>query len=158
VTVDPPVHLARPADAGDIAAMSRDLIERGLPWTWRASRVLRAIRDPDINVAVVRVEDRLLAFGIMEYLEGDAYLALLAVRQESQRRGLGSALVRWLEASARAAGASRIRVEARQDNAPARSFYNELGFHEVAIRPGRYSDGIDGVLLEKWLRGKMVPE
>ena len=152
MTVDPPVRLGQPADAGSIAAMSRDLIERGLPWTWRAGRVLRAIRDPDTNVAVVRVEDRLLAFGIMEYLEADAYLALLAVRQECQRRGIGRSLLHWLEASARVAGAARIRVEARQDNLPARSFYNELDYHEVAIRPGRYSDGVDGVLLEKWLR------
>ena len=152
MTVDPPVRLARPEDAGDIAAMSRDLIERGLPWNWRASRVLRAIREPETNVAVVRIEAELAGFGIMEYLEEDAYLALLAVRAASQRSGIGSALVRWLEESARAAGARRIRLEARRDNVPARSFYNELGYHELAIRRGRYSDGIDGILLEKWLR------
>lgn len=152
MTADPPVRLARPEDAEDIAAMSRDLIERGLPWNWRAGRVLRAIREPETNVAVARGDEGLLAFGIMEYLENDAYLALFAVRPASQRRGIGSALLQWLEASARAAGAQRIRVEARRDNVAARSFYNELGYHEVAIRQGRYRDGIDGVVLEKWLR------
>jgi hypothetical protein len=35
VTVDPPIRLAWPADAGSIAALSRELIEYGLPWTWR---------------------------------------------------------------------------------------------------------------------------
>lgn len=149
---DPAVRLARPEDADDIAAMSRDLIERGLPWNWRATRVLRAIRNPESNVAVVRGDHELLAFGIMEYLETDAYLALLAVRRSSQRSGMGSSLLHWLEASARVAGAQRIRLETRWDNVPARTFYNELGYHEVALRPGRYSDGIDGVLLEKWLR------
>jgi ribosomal-protein-alanine N-acetyltransferase len=153
MTADPPVRLAEPDDAEDIAALSRDLIERGLPWSWRPGRVRRAIGHPDTNVAVVRLDGALAGFGIMEYLEEDAYLALLAVRRASQRRGIGSALLSWLEASARAAGARRIRVEARLDNVPARSFYNELGYHEVAIRRGRYSDGIDGVLLEKWLRG-----
>ena len=152
MTADPPVRLAQPDDAEDIAALSRDLIERGLPWNWRPARVRRAIRDPDTNVAVVRTEGVLVGFGIMEYLEEDAYLALLAVRDASQRRGIGSALVRWLEASARAAGARRIRVEARLDNVPARNFYNELAYQEIAIRRGRYSDGVDGVLLEKWLR------
>ena len=153
--MDPPVRLAQPEDAHDIAAMSRDLIERGLPWNWRPARVLRAIRHAETNVAVVRVNGELLGFGIMEYLDTDAYLSLLAVRRERQRSGIGSALLRWLEASARAAGVRRIRLETRRDNVAARTFYNELGYHEVAIRRGRYSDDVDGVLLEKWLRSEM---
>ena len=132
--------------------MSRDLIERGLPWGWRPARVLKAIANPDTNVAVIRAGGELLAFGIMEYLETDAYLALLAVHSTRHRQGLGRSLLHWLEASARAAGARRIRVEARRDNAAARSFYNELGYHEVGIRRDRYTDGVDGLVLEKWLR------
>jgi [ribosomal protein S18]-alanine N-acetyltransferase len=157
MTADPPVRLARPEDAEDIAALSRDLIERGLPWNWRPARVRRAIRHPDINVAVVRMDGVLVGFGIMEYLEADAYLALLAVRDASQRSNALPMPRRWLESSARVAGARRIRVEARLDNVPARNFYNELGYHELAIRRGRYSDGVDGVLLEKWLRDSDDP-
>jgi ribosomal-protein-alanine N-acetyltransferase len=152
VTIDPPVRLASPADAEPISRMSRDLIERGLPWTWRPERVLRAIRHADTNVAVVTLGGELAGFGIMEYLESHAYLALLAVHSSHQRRGIGGALVRWLEEAARAAGAERIRIEARQDNEAARCFYNELGYGEIAIREGRYSDGVHGVVLEKWLR------
>lgn len=152
MTTDPPVRLARPADADDIAAMSRDLIERGLPWGWRPARVLGAIANPETNVAVIREDGELVAFGIMEYLETDAYLSLFAVRATRQRQGLGKSLLHWLEASARAAGARRIRLEARRDNVAARSFYNELGYHETGIRRDRYSDGVDGLLLEKWLQ------
>lgn len=152
MTLDPPVRLALPEDAGEIAAMSRDLIEQGLPWNWRPRRVLAAIRHPETNVAVLKEGVELAGFGIMEYLETDAYLALLAVRPSTQRRGVARSLVQWLEASARAAGAERVRLETRQDNLAARSFYNEVGYHEVAIRRGRYSDGVDGTVLEKWLR------
>ena len=53
VTVDPPIRLARPGDAQEIAAMSRELIEQGLPWTWRPDRVRRAIGSAATNVAVV---------------------------------------------------------------------------------------------------------
>jgi [ribosomal protein S18]-alanine N-acetyltransferase len=152
MTVDPPIRLADPADADEIAAMSRELIEHGLPWTWRPGRVLKAIRNPETNVAVIRAERGLVAFGIMEYLESDAYLVLLAVRAESRRKGFGSALLEWLEASASVAGAQRIRLDARRDNAVARTFYNEHGYHEVVINRGRYSDAVDGIRLEKWLR------
>jgi ribosomal-protein-alanine N-acetyltransferase len=152
VTVDPPIQLATPGDAGRIAVLSRELIEHGLPWTWRPARVLRSIRNPETNVAVARQDGDLAGFGIMDYLDQEAHLVLFAVRPASQRRGLGSALLRWLEASAAAAGAQRIRLEARRDNFAARSFYNEHGYHELGIRLGRYSGSIDGIRLEKWLR------
>lgn len=157
MTVDPPIRLADPADAADIAAMSRDLIEYGLPWSWRPERVQAAIRHPETNVAVARDAGGLLAFGIMEYLDSDAYLVLLAVRADGQRRGVGSAILRWLEASAAAAGATRIRLDARRENLAGRNFYGEHGYHEVALRPDRYGPAVDGVRLEKWLRAAPPP-
>lgn len=146
------VQIASPGDAGEIAAMSRALIEQGLPWTWQPQRVVRAIRAPDTTVAVVRERDTLLAFGIMEFLDVDVHLVLFAVRGTSQRQGIGSRLLHWLEASARVAGAHRIRLEARRDNDAARSFYNEHGYHEVVITSRMYSGAVDGIRLEKWLR------
>lgn len=146
------VELAVAADAPAIAWMSRGLIEYGLPWTWQPARVRRAVLAPDTNVAVVRGEVGLAAFGIMEYLDEDAYLVLLAVAEAKQRQGLGRAVLGWLEASATAAGSSRVRVDARRDNAAARCFYSELGYHEVRVSPRRYDGRVDQVRLEKWLR------
>ncbi len=152
MTADPPISIATESDASDIAEMSRTLIEYGLPWGWRPERVARAIADQDTNVVVVREQGALTAFGIMEYLEDDAYLVLFAVREARQRQGIGSALLRWLEAAARAAGAQRVRLEARRENVAGRSFYNEHGYHEQAIQVRRYSGLVDGIRLEKWLR------
>lgn len=132
--------------------MSRDLIEQGLPWTWRTERIRRAITAMNTNVAVIREDAALDAFGIMEYWDEDAHLILFAVRRSRQRNGLGSALLRWLESSALVAGSKRIRVEARRDNDAARIFYNEHGYHELAIEPLRYSGRLDGICLEKWLQ------
>lgn len=157
MTIDPPIRLAEPRDAAAIARMSRDLIEPGLPWTWRPDRVLRAIRAADVNVAVTGEGDDLAGFGIMEYLDDDAYLALFAVREASRRLGVGSALLRWLEACAAAAGAQRIRLDTRRDNVPARTFYNEHGYHELEIRTSRYGGSVDGIRLEKWLRARQEP-
>lgn len=146
------IELAVAADALDIAVMSRDLIEHGLPWTWRTERVLRAIAASNTNVVVVRESSTLAAFGIMEYLDDDAYLVLFAVQRSKQRQGIGSSVLQWLEATAAAAGAFRIRVDARRDNMAARSFYNEHGYHEVRIKIRQYSGQVDQIRLEKWLR------
>jgi ribosomal protein S18 acetylase RimI-like enzyme len=148
---DVAVRLATLADAVDIAAMSRDYIEFGLPRSWGHDRVARAIEDTSTNVAVVGNPDAILAFGIMSYSEEDAHLLLFAVRRSSQRRGIGSAVLAWLEAVARTAGAERI-VEARRENSAARNFYSEHGYHERAIEKAMYSGVEDGVRLEKWLR------
>jgi ribosomal-protein-alanine N-acetyltransferase len=152
MTVDPPIVIARPSDASAIARMSRDLIEYGLPWRWRTHRVARAMDDPNTNVAVVRRDEELVGFGIMEYLDDEAYLVLFAVAKSHQRRGVGSALLRWLEAAARAAGSQRIRVDTRCGSVAARCFYNEHGYHERTLESRMYSKAVDGVRLEKWLR------
>lgn len=154
MTPDLHVCMALPSDACDIAAMSRRLIEHGLPWTWQPERVARAIAARHTNVAVVREGEDLVGFGIMEYLDDDAHLVLFAVDPARQRRGVGGAILHWLEASARVAGAQRIRLEARRDNVAARSFYNEHGYHEVSIHQGMYSGAVDGIRLEKWLRAR----
>lgn len=60
-----------------------------------------------------------------------------------------SSLLRWFDTSARVPGARRIRSKPGATIFPARSFYNELGYHEIAVRRGRYSNGVGGVVLEK---------
>jgi ribosomal-protein-alanine N-acetyltransferase len=145
------IRFAAPHDADAIAALSRDEIEHGLPWTWRAPRVRHAIADPDTNVIVAGPPGDVHAFGVMYYTDDDAHLLLFAVRRARQRQGVGTALLRWLEEAALAAGAQRVRVEARMDNEAARSFYNEHGYHEGDVVRGMYSERLDGVKLEKWL-------
>ncbi|MES2950025.1 MAG: GNAT family N-acetyltransferase [Pseudomonadota bacterium] len=145
------VRLATLIDAAEIAEMSRDYVEQGLPWSWRFNRVARAIKDPDTNVAVVGSPGALVAFGIMSYRAEDAHLQLFAVRTAHRRKGVGSTVLRWLEAVARTAGSQCILVEARRENVAARSFYSEHGYHERAIEKAMYGNVADGIRLEKWL-------
>ena len=149
---DASIRLANPADAAEIAALSRDQIEQGLGWSWTTARVARAIRDPETNVAVVRDTRSLLAFGIMSCRDEAAHLLLFAVRESHQRLGIGSAILRWLEDVAREAGIRQIHVECRRNNSVARNFYGEHGYHEHVISPGYYQGVEDAVRMEKWLR------
>jgi ribosomal-protein-alanine N-acetyltransferase len=145
------IQLASIHDAAAIAAMSRDYIEQGLGWSWTEARVARAIRDPDINVAVLRIADHVAAFGIMSYRDEASHLLLFAVRRAHQRQGLGKAMLAWLEDVARTAGIRRIQLECRRDNAAARNFYGAQGYHEHVISRGYYQGVEDAIRLEKWL-------
>lgn len=148
----PVIRLATTGDAAAIAQMSRDCIEQGLEWSWRQPRVREAILDAATNVAVLAGDAGLLGFGIMQYRDETAHLALFAIRPSHRQRGLGGRLLAWLEQPALVAGIELLRVEARADNAGAIAFYRRHGFAPVRTVTGYYGGMIDAVKLEKRLR------
>jgi ribosomal-protein-alanine N-acetyltransferase len=154
--VDDPLEiaLAHADEAPLIAAYSRDLIEHGLRWRWTSARIHSAIRAKDMNVAVARSRGQLVGFGILQYLDDEAHLCLLAVVPARRREGIGAALMAWLERTALDAGIGVIQLEARARNESARAFYRRLGYHEVMFAGGLYAPGEDGVRIAKdlWTR------
>lgn len=148
---DVEIHLAVPADAEEIAQLSRVAIEYDLAWRWTPRRVLLRQQDASTNVVVARELRSLAGFGIMEYGDDRAHLLLLAVSSSKRRSGIGSALLGWLESSALTAGIGVIQVEVRSGNADAQCFYRNNGFAEVA-RLANYYQGIESaVRMEKRL-------
>ncbi|MEP6483135.1 MAG: GNAT family N-acetyltransferase [Rudaea sp.] len=136
------IRLARSDDAVDIAAMSRDFIEQGLGWNWNVQRVANSIRQRETNVVVAMAADRLAGFGIMGYRDADAHLMLFAVKPAHRRKGIGTALMEWLESTARTAGIELIWLEARVNNAQALAFYRARGYRTLD-RLHRYYSGIE---------------
>jgi ribosomal-protein-alanine N-acetyltransferase len=132
------LRLAAPADAAPIAAMSRELIEAGLPWSWTPERVARNLARRDTLVLTARGAERLAGFAIMQFGEERAHLSLLAVRPDYQRLGLARRMLEWLTASALTAGIASVHLELRETNLGARRFYLEQDFAETARIPGYY--------------------
>ncbi|MGA2188331.1 MAG: GNAT family N-acetyltransferase [Steroidobacteraceae bacterium] len=149
--------LAEPADAREIAEMSRDLIEHGLTWSWTPARVQHFITGSDSSVVVARCDrggaqpmdarrgdarrtaaPRIAAFAIMHFGDEVAHLNLLAVAPEHRRQGLGRQLMDWLTGTAIVAGVFRINLELRTHNGDARAFYERLGFDELGVVQGYY--------------------
>lgn len=147
------LQLATQADVLAIARMSRDLIEQGLGWSWTPRRVLHSVVDLQTNVVVAVETGNLLGFGIMKYHEDEAHLLLLAVHPAAARRGVGSALLAWLEKSATTAGLGQIYLEARASNTAARAFYRRARYAEIQHLPGYYRGQEPAVRLAKdlWL-------
>lgn len=144
---------ARALDAVPIALMSRRLVEAGLPsWSWNARRVSRHIHDPESVVLAARRGEQVVGFAIMGFGDEAAHLNLLAVEPSCRRGGLGSRMVRWLEASAQVAGTFDISLEVRAGNAGARSFYRRLGYREADWLPGYYERIEDAVRMTRDLR------
>ncbi|HJV61516.1 MAG TPA: GNAT family N-acetyltransferase [Albitalea sp.] len=139
------ITLADTSDARPIAELSRDAIEQGLAWRWTARRVSRAIRDLATNVVVARQNGHFLGFAIMKYEDEAAHLMLLAVQAAHRRKGVGSALLAWLEPTVRVAGIGSVQLETRARNAAALSFYRRHGFDLAGLQPGYY-DGMEDAM------------
>jgi len=149
----PHIRLAAAGDAGPIARMSREYIEHGLGWSWTPQRVLKAIHDRSTNVAVLHEHGAILGFGIMSYGDVKAHLVLLGIEPARRQRGLGAALLAWLEKCALTAGLQRIQLEARADNPGAIAFYQDRGYRAIGSVAGYYRGSVDAVRLEKMLAG-----
>ncbi len=135
----PKIRIATPADAYEIAVMSRYLIEVGLRgWTWPPERVAKAIRARDTNVLAADVKQHLVGFAIMDFGDTAAHLSLLAVKPSHQRCGIGTQMMAWLEEAALTAGITSVNLELRSNNFAARTFYRMRGYKETSYIPGYY--------------------
>ena len=145
----------RAAEALTLGQMSRDLIESGLNWSWKPSRILDMIRHPDCVVLVARTRIEIAGFAVMEFHEVHAHLNLLAVKPAKRRSGIGKALIEWLEESCRTAGIASIFLELRADNAGAKQFYESLGYKPGRVVQGYYQGREDALTMVHQL---MAPE
>jgi [ribosomal protein S18]-alanine N-acetyltransferase len=132
--------------------MSRDLIETGLGWRYRAQSVRELIDDPETVTLVARNGESLAGFGIMKFGDERAHLVLLAVRPAYQRRGIARRIIHWLVESAVTAGVVSIHVELRAGNTAAYTFYRAIGFAETLRLPGYYSGRETAIRMLRLLR------
>ena len=154
----PKIRLATPADAYEIAVMSRYLIEVGLRgWTWPPERVAKAIRARDTNVLAADVRQHLVGFAIMDFGDSVAHLSLLAVKPSHQRCGIGTQMMAWLEEAALTAGIATINLELRSNNFAARTFYRMRGYKETSYIPGYYRGVETAVKMARDIRRVQSP-
>jgi ribosomal-protein-alanine N-acetyltransferase len=146
------LQLASRGDAEAMASLSRDLIEAGLGWQYRAERIRVLMNEPDTATLVARDGQRVIGFAIMTFHDERAHLVLMAVRPSEQRRGVARRMVAWLLESAMTAGIASIHLELRARNEAAYAFYRTLGFAETLRLPGYYLGRETAIRMMRLLR------
>lgn len=136
---------ARMGEAALIAAMSRRLVEPGLPWSWTPRRVAQHMRQRETLVLTARAEGGLAGFAMAHFGDDRVHLVLLAVSEAVRRQGIGRQLLAWIEDSAMTAGLFEVTLELRAGNEGARRFYAALGYRETGRLP-RYYSGIEDAI------------
>jgi ribosomal protein S18 acetylase RimI-like enzyme len=78
------------------------------------------------------------------------WIATIGVDPRHQRRGIGRALLRACEGRT---DLPRMKLTVRMSNHGAITLYEQEGYRSINIWKKYYSDGEDGLVMEKVLRG-----
>ena len=135
------IRLATVDDALSIARMSRDLIERGLGWSWTPLRVRRSTVDAATNVALAIRADLPVGFGIMRYRDdgapaaarGQSHACAAGDRYATRRLARGGRPGRWI---------GQVYLGSRPANSTGREFYRRLDYAEIQTVRG-YHGGVE---------------
>jgi [ribosomal protein S18]-alanine N-acetyltransferase len=142
------VRPATPEDLADVVALEADNL--GVD-AWSENLLAEGLagRLPTIHYLVAEVDGAVLGHAVTSLAGDIAELQRIAVAPAARRAGVASEL---LEAAvALAAGADRMLLEVREDNAGALAFYAARGFVEVDRRPRYYRDGSTAVVMRRSL-------
>ncbi len=153
------------ADAADADELA-NLAARTLREAWSAQAFRDLLRRPRCRALAARLpasatgadpalrlgsltgrSDRVIGYVVGQRLIDELEIYSLAVDPDWRRNGLGRRLLAQVLERVRSEGVSRVSLEVRSSNAPARALYRGFGFRPEGQRPGYYADGEDALLL-----------
>lgn len=121
------------------------------PEAWTEGMLRSELADADSRHYVIAVADahgaQIVGYAGLVTYDVEAHVLTLGVLPAWRRRGVGAALLGNL---LEAAGARRVLLEVRADNADAQRLYSCHGFHPIGRRSGYYQpSGADAVVMAR---------
>ena len=139
-----------PASIRDLAALRR--LENACfdKDAWPLLDLIAVLTWPDVIRLKAVEDDKLVGFvaGDPRPSQGLAWIATIGVDPSYQRRGIGRSLLLACEGQIKL---PRVRLTVRISNTGAISLYEQEGYRTCDIWKEYYSDGEDGLVMEKIL-------
>jgi ribosomal protein S18 acetylase RimI-like enzyme len=82
-----------------------------------------------------------------------AFVGRLAVNPSFQNKGIGKALLYYVEQEVKKIGSKKVRLQVRQSNTKAVDFYKKNGYNVLNELPNFYDEGADAYNMEKTIDG-----
>jgi ribosomal-protein-alanine N-acetyltransferase len=142
------VQEARPSDLDDIAALE----QRAFPIPWKREYFAGEVGTAHRFNRVIRADDgTLIGYVFCAHAAGEIHVNKIAVAERWRRFGMARRLMAEVLRFGHATGAEEIYLEVRPSNAPARRFYQGIGFVDAGLRKGYYLDGEDALVMVRRL-------
>jgi ribosomal-protein-alanine N-acetyltransferase len=128
-----------------VLRIEQDLFQ---PEPWSSGQFWSELGQTETRHYVVALDgDQVVGYaGLCDYPD-EAFVQTMAVARPSQGKGIGTALLEDLLAEAGRRRHSRVLLEVRVDNEPAKALYARHGFRQESVRKGYYPGGIDALVL-----------
>lgn len=109
--------------------------------SWTADVFAKLIAMPGTDALIALGGEQIVPVGSLVYrvVADECEIITLGVTPEARRNSVATRLLTHMFGHLQAQSVAQIFLEVADDNPTARSFYQALGFAEVAIRPGYYS-------------------
>lgn len=126
-------------------------IERvSFPVPWSRESYMNELRNPFATYIVAEEGFVIIGYAGIWCIFEEAHITNVAVHPERRGLRVGELLLIKLEEVARLSGARHISLEVRPSNSSALALYHRLGFKQVGLRKGYYTDnGEDALLMMK---------
>jgi [ribosomal protein S18]-alanine N-acetyltransferase len=120
-----------------------------IPWT-HESFLHEIERNPFACNRVIRSsQGAVVGYSSTWMVDGEVRINNIAIGEPFRGRGFGEALLRSILDLGRALGCVTATLEVRPSNSPAISLYTKLGFREVGLRKGYYTDTREDAIVMK---------
>lgn len=139
---------AKTGDLAEIMEIERDVFS--VPWS--ESGMVFEIESEDALFSLAKDKGKILGFSILHMFEDEGEIFNVAVRQECRNQKIGTALIKNALYFAKKQRLSRVFLEVRESNAPARKLYENCGFKSLGIRKNYYDYPKENAVIMVWER------
>jgi len=101
----------------------------------------------DVSVAVL--DSQIVGYASLRFVGKQGDVNTVAVASNQQGKGIGTALMDWLESQAALRNVREIFLDVRSDNEPAIKMYTSRGYERIDIRRNYYGNTIDANVMRK---------
>lgn len=118
-----------------------DIEAQSFPTPWsRSAYHSELLENTFATYLVLELHGRVVAYGGMWLILDEAHITNVAVHPDFRGHYLGERIMRGLMERARQSGARRMTLEVRRSNLVAQRLYQKLGFVQLGVRRGYYTD------------------
>lgn len=123
-------------DLDEVMAIERSAYR----YPWSAGFFLQELQVACARSILAEADGKIMGYVLFWLLPGSIDVHNLAIAPDCRRLGLGRLLMRHVVAAAGVKSATRVTLEVRLTNEPAKKLYASLGFIQTGLRKGYYSD------------------
>lgn len=140
----------KPEDFEVLWRMDQECFPSGIAYSRRELSVYIRRRGAFTLIAADTANGAIAGF-IVAYGGVAGHIITIDVATSARRSGVGSLLLRAVEACLFSAGTRAVSLETAVDNVAALSFYKRHGYNVVRTWPRYYSNGVDALVMRKEL-------